>query len=72
MYSPIALFVYNRPDHTKRSIEALSQNELAEKSELFVFSDGPQNESDIKVVSEIRSYLRTVKEIIIYVYPILS
>jgi len=27
--APIVLFVYNRPDHTQRILEALSTNELA-------------------------------------------
>ena len=28
--APIALFVYNRPVHTRRTVEALLKNELAE------------------------------------------
>ena len=33
----IALFVYNRPDHTRKTIEALKQNTLAKDSELIFF-----------------------------------
>ena len=43
MTSPIALFVYNRPEHTVRVIEALRQNTLASKSILYVFADGPKD-----------------------------
>ena len=41
-YSPIILFVYNRPIHTQKTLEALSQNTLAQDSELFIFADGPK------------------------------
>ena len=40
--APIVLFVYNRPQHTLKTLEALMQNELAEKSELFIYCDGPK------------------------------
>ena len=38
--APIILFVYNRPWHVRQTLEALSKNELAEKSELFIYADG--------------------------------
>ncbi len=41
-YAPIILFTYNRPDHTERTLEALSQNTLAKESELYIFCDGPK------------------------------
>ena len=37
--SPILLFVYNRPDHVRRCVEALQKNQLAADSELFIYSD---------------------------------
>ena len=37
--APVILFTYNRPEHTRRTIEALAKNELAQDTELFVFSD---------------------------------
>ena len=40
--APIVLFIYNRPQHTLKTLEALMQNELAEKSELFIYCDGPK------------------------------
>ncbi len=40
--APVALFVYNRPDHTRRTLEAFSRNRLAADTPLFVFSDGPK------------------------------
>jgi hypothetical protein len=41
--SPIILFVYNRPIHTLKVLNALSKNPEAEFSELFVYCDGPKN-----------------------------
>ena len=38
--SPITLFVYNRPWHTRQTVESLQKNELADESDLIVFSDG--------------------------------
>jgi hypothetical protein len=59
-YAPIALFVYNRPWHTKQTIEALQKNELADQSELFIFSDGPKNKTDAIEVQNVRKYIKTV------------
>lgn len=58
--APIALFVYNRPLHTKHTVEALLRNNYADKSELFVFSDSPRNEKDYEKVQEIRNYIKSV------------
>lgn len=60
-YSPIVLFVYNRPDHTARTIEALKQNSLADQSELLIFSDAPKSKSDQSRVAEVRAYLKGIK-----------
>jgi len=40
--APIVLFVYNRPWHTRQTLEALSKNVLADQSQLFVYADGPR------------------------------
>jgi Glycosyl transferase family 2 len=61
IYAPIVLFVYNRPLHTKQTIEALQRNSLAAESELFIYSDAPKNESAISEVARVREYIATVK-----------
>lgn len=58
--APIACFVYNRPLHTKHTIEALQKNTLAKESRLFIFSDAPKNEDAISAVNEVRAYLSTI------------
>ncbi len=58
--APIALFAYNRPDHIRKVLEELQKNQLAKQSELFVFSDGPKNASNMEKVTEVRQYLKAV------------
>ncbi len=45
MAAPIALFVYNRPEHTRKTIVALQRNDLAKDSVLYVFCDGPKSDA---------------------------
>ncbi|MDB5001699.1 MAG: sugar transferase [Mucilaginibacter sp.] len=52
--APIALFVYNRPDHTRRTLSYLQKNLLAEDSRLFIFSDGAKTDDDRASVQEVR------------------
>jgi len=58
--APIVLFVYNRPWHTKQTVEALQKNELAQESELFIYSDEIKNEDARKSVNEVRSYIDSI------------
>ena len=59
-FAPIALFVYNRPEHTRRTIKFLKQNLLAEESRLFIFSDASKNESSQLLVEEVREIIRSI------------
>ena len=59
-FAPIALFVYNRPEHTRRTLKFLQQNLLADESRLFVFSDGPKS-GDEGAVSEVRELIRSIQ-----------
>jgi hypothetical protein len=52
--APIALFVYNRPRHTRETLAYLQQNLLAADSDLFIFCDGQKNDSDRAGVEEVR------------------
>ena len=58
--APIILFVYNRPWHTKQTIEALKKNKLASESELFLYCDAAKDEKAIASVNEVKSYIKTV------------
>jgi len=58
--APIALFVYNRPEHTRRTVESLGANELAQQSDLFVFTDGAKNDSAAPAVEAVRKFIRKI------------
>lgn len=59
--APIALFVYNRPKHTERTVKFLKQNELAADSRLFIFSDGAKTPADEEKVKEVREFLKKIE-----------
>lgn len=59
-YAPIAFFVYNRPDHARKTIEALLANKEANETDLFVFSDAPKNENATNGVIETREYVHSI------------
>jgi hypothetical protein len=58
--APIVLFCYKRLDTLKRTIESLQQNYWADRSELFIFSDGPKKPEDEPLVQSVRDYLKTI------------
>ena len=58
--APILLFVYNRPEHTRRCIESLTRNALAADSTLYIYADGSKDTTQQSAVDEVRSYLRTI------------
>lgn len=60
--APIVLFVYNRPDLTRRTLEALKKNELANKSKLIIFSDGAKNGASGKELANIRLVREIIRE----------
>ncbi len=59
-FAPIALFVYNRPEHTRRTIKFLQQNLLADESRLFIFSDAAKDSSQQVFVNEVRDIIKQV------------
>ncbi len=66
--SPIILFVYNRPEHTKQTVESLLQCKLANESVLYIFSDAPKTDEQKSKVDQVRKYIHCIngfKEIII-------
>jgi len=59
-YSPILLFTYNRPGHTRQLVESLLANEEAAESPLIVYSDAARDGNSQAVVEEVRRYLHTI------------
>lgn len=59
--SPIILFAYKRPHHLRQTVEALQKNFLADKSDLFIFSDGSKDVNDEGKVKLVRQYISGIK-----------
>jgi hypothetical protein len=62
--APIALFVYNRPDHAFRTLSSLKETALAGESRLFIFSDGPKNPDDkiqVEKINKVRQVIQSEK-----------
>ncbi|MCL2705355.1 MAG: glycosyltransferase [Spirochaetaceae bacterium] len=58
--APVALFVYNRPIHTQKVVEALLRNEEAKHSDLVIFSDASKKEEESEKVVQVRKYIKTI------------
>lgn len=59
-WAPIVLFAYDRPAHTRQTLEALAANDGAVDSDLVVYSDGPKTADREESVREVREYLRSI------------
>ena len=57
--APIALFVYNRPDHTRRTLKFLQANYLAEESRLYIFADAVKNLDEEENVNQVLEIIKT-------------
>jgi Glycosyl transferase family 2 len=58
MTAPIALFVYNRPGHTAKTLESLRRNPESAQSDLIVFCDGLRTGADRDAVEATRRVVR--------------
>lgn len=62
--APIVLFTYNRPRHTKATLDAIKANHLAKQSVLYIYQDGlkenatkEQRESVLEVSSYLQDFI---------------
>jgi hypothetical protein len=73
--APIALFVYNRPAHTRQCLESLQKNDLASQSTLYIFSDaarGAASDEQLEQIKLVRELIRQeawAKEVFIIEHP---
>jgi hypothetical protein len=56
--TPIALFTYNRPEHTRRVLTSLSQCTRLEECDLYIYCDGPRRPDHQAAVRASRSVVR--------------
>lgn len=61
-FAPIVMFVYNRADHFKKTVEALSKCKEAKDSDLFIFSDGAKNAENESKVQDVRNEIKEVQK----------
>jgi hypothetical protein len=54
----IAVFAYNRPDHLKRVLSGLQQNDV---DHLYVFADGAENKQDQQQVSSVKKIIDQIE-----------
>lgn len=58
--APVALFVYNRPDHARLTIDALRANHFAGDTPLYIFSDAAADEASIEAVRQVRELIASI------------
>lgn len=58
--APIALFLYRRPQHTRRCLESLTRNPEFLESPLYLFCDGPKSAADAADVAEVRRLVQAL------------
>lgn len=56
-YAPLVIFVYNREEKIKKCIEALRKTVLVDKTDIYIFADGPKNEKDVEAVNRVRKFI---------------
>ena len=56
--TPVALFSYARPEHTRSALEALAAASGARETDVFVYSDGARDPRDANRVDATRNVIR--------------
>lgn len=56
--TPIAVFAFKRPAHTRRALESLAQNPEFIESPLYIFCDGARHDAELEEVQATRQLAR--------------
>jgi cbb3-type cytochrome oxidase subunit 3 len=59
--APVVLFIYNRPDHTARTLASLAANPLAAETDLIIHADGSKKPEHAHSVEEARAVARQAR-----------
>ncbi len=62
--APVIVFAYNRPEHVRRTLDALSRHVLSDESVLFVYCDGAKdhaNDENKRRIEQVRLIARSIK-----------
>jgi FkbM family methyltransferase len=60
--APVILFTYNRPDLVKRTLASLRKNQLADQTDLYIFSDGPKVGTDLMEIAKITEVRKIIRD----------
>lgn len=58
-FAPVAVFAFQRPDHTARLLASLAANRESSSSRVYVYCDGPRSAADRDLVRRTREVVRT-------------
>lgn len=58
-HAPVALFVFRRPDHTRRLLDSLRANPEVQRTRVHVFADGARWAADQPAVDAVRQIIRS-------------
>jgi len=61
MPAPVAILVYNRPEHTARTLEALAANELAAETDVTIYCDAAKTPEARAAVEATRAVARAAR-----------
>jgi len=73
--TPVVLFVYDRPGHAEQTLTHLAANDLAARTTLYIFSDGPKpgaNPEQVRRIGLVRQVIRSTTwcgEVVIHESP---
>jgi hypothetical protein len=56
--APLAIFIFNRPEHLRQTLASLSQCEGFDETPLIVFGDGPKRDDQVPKVKAARAVAR--------------
>lgn len=63
--APIIVFAYNRPDHLRKTLTWLGQNELADESTLYIFCDGAKPNASAEQLAKVVNARKVAHELAI-------
>lgn len=56
--APVVIFLYNRPEHTRKMLEYLDKDKKIDSTELFIFCDGAKRDIDKPNVERVRQIVK--------------
>jgi len=60
--SPVAIFTFNRPEHTLNLLQSIVNSKFSKKTKFYIFSDNYKKKGDKKKVKQVRFILNSFKK----------